>query len=599
MKVLVVCSVPPGQGRYQYREDLLQLDAYRPTTAVPLPWAMRQIDSPLHWQEWDRCLAAHPDQHFRRYIVEGIKCGFRIGFDYRKQADTRSLSNNMLSAREHPEVVNEYLARECSEGRVLGPLDPSQYPFIHTSPFGVIPKGSTGRWRLIVDMSSPSGASVNDGISEALGSLSYVGIDDAAKGITDLGRGALLAKVDVRSAYRNVPVHPDDRWLMGMRWEGALYVDTALPFGLRSAPKIFTAIADAVQWVARQEGVRFVIHYLDDFLVIGAPASEECATALSKLLRIFGRLGLPVAEEKLEGPLPCLGFLGFELDSGALEIRLPREKLRELQVLVRQWLGRKSCSRKELESLAGKLAHAARVVRPGKTFMRRIFELLGGARKAHHHIRLSLSLRSDLQWWSTFLETWNGISMMRQQHEGPSSVHVWTDASGHFGCGAFCSGTQAWFQLQWPQSYARDWVRLKEESIALKELLPIILACAIWGKEWVGRTVTVHCDNLGVVALVNSGYSRIPQLMHLLRCLFFIRARFQLDVWAVHVPGVENGLADAISRNNLHVLHLQVQDAASRQVTIPSQLLSLLVESQPDWTSQLWTQLFRDCCPPA
>ena len=82
----------------------------------------------------------------------------------------------MLSALERPEVVREYLATECSEGRVLGPLEPAKFPQIHTSHFGVIPKELTGRWRLIVDMSSPEGGSVNDGIPEELCSLSYVGI---------------------------------------------------------------------------------------------------------------------------------------------------------------------------------------------------------------------------------------------------------------------------------------------------------------------------------------------------------------------------------------------------------------------------------------
>ena len=74
-----------------------------------------------------------------------------------------------------------------------------------------------------------------------------------------------MEKVDVRSAYRNVPIHPDDRWLMGMLWEGALFIDTALPFGLQSAPKIFTAIADVVEWIVKAEGVDFIVHFLDDF----------------------------------------------------------------------------------------------------------------------------------------------------------------------------------------------------------------------------------------------------------------------------------------------------------------------------------------------
>ncbi len=113
------------------------------------------------------------------------------------------------------------------------------------------------------------------------------------------GQGSLLEKVDVKSAYRNVPVRPDDRWLMGMLWDGALFIDATLPFGLWSAPKIFTAIADAVEWIAREQGVRFAIHYLDDFLVLGPPESQECAKALSTLLEVFHRLGLPVATNKL------------------------------------------------------------------------------------------------------------------------------------------------------------------------------------------------------------------------------------------------------------------------------------------------------------
>ena len=404
-----------------------------------------------------------------------------------------------------------------------------------------------------------------------------------------------MAKVDVKSAYRNVPIHPHDRWLMGMLWEGSLFIDTALPFGLRSAPKIFTAVADAVEWIVRQEGVDFTIHYLDDYLVVGAPASQECAEALSTLLGVFERLGLPVAMDKLEGPWSRLTFLGFELDSSTLEIRLPQAKLREIQRLISTWVGRKSCSRKELESLVGQLGHASRVVAPGKTFMRRLFELLAGVRQAHHHIRLNAAFRSDLLWWATFLDSWNGVAMMQSYSRNQPAHQVWTDASGHFGCGAVCPTSGAWLQLPWPQSPPRGALRLQEESILLQELIPIILACAIWGPRWQGSLVVVHCDNMGAVSVVNTGYSKVPQIMHLLRCLFFICAFFYLSVREVHVPGAQNGWADAISRNHLPLFFVQVPRAVDHQEPIPSSLLALLVNEQPDWTSPAWAQLFRRC----
>ena len=227
--------------------------------------------------------------------------------------------------------------------------------------------------------------------------------------------------------------------------------------------------------------------------------------------------------------------------------------------------------------------------------MRRMFELLAGTRLAHHHIRLSKAFRSDLLWWATFLEAWNGITMIQGGNSSQVSHQVWTDASGHFGCGAWWPAADSWLQLRWQQAYTKEWEALRNESITLKELLPVVLACSVWGPGWQGSTVTFHCDNMGAVAVINSGYSRIPQIMHLLRCLFFIRAYFQISVRAVHIPGQRNCIADAISRNNLDYFFSQVPQVASRCTIVPRNLLKLLVEQQPDWTSPVWTRLFRSC----
>ena len=242
-------------------------------------------------------LTNHPDSHFDDYIVQGIREGFRIGYNYTHHR-CKAAKANMRLAGEHPEVVRDYIAKECSLWRLLGPFDPQALPGVHTSRFGVIPKGNSGNWRLILDLSAPEGFSVNDGIEPGLCSLSYVSVDDAAKEILRMGRGTRLAKVDIKSAYRIVPVHSEDRALLGMLWDGALYVDSVLPFG--SAPKIFTAIADALEWRVKEEGVEVIFHYLDDFLIVAPPDSTT-----------------------------------------ALVLRLPREKLRDLKLLVEEWLGKK------------------------------------------------------------------------------------------------------------------------------------------------------------------------------------------------------------------------------------------------------------------
>ena len=121
-----------------------------------------------------------------------------------------------------------------------GPFKAGLIHDLQVSPFGVIPKPhASGKWRLIVDLSQPAGRSVNDGIQRSRASLSYVSVDHLAEVILTLGKGTQLAKLDIKSAYRVIPVFPGDHLLLGVTWKGNIFVDTVLPFGLRSAPKIF------------------------------------------------------------------------------------------------------------------------------------------------------------------------------------------------------------------------------------------------------------------------------------------------------------------------------------------------------------------------
>ncbi|CAB4015845.1 Hypothetical predicted protein [Paramuricea clavata] len=161
-----------------------------------------------------------------------------------------SARKNKASATAHPKIVDTYLQNEVALGRVAGPFLSSQLPNLHVTSFGVIPKaGQPGKWRLILDLSSPHGRSVNDGIDPEQFSLQYIKFDEVVAMVTKLGWGALMAKFDVQSAYRNVAVLPSQHHLLGMKWRGKLYVDLALPFGLCSAPFIFNSIADVIEWI--------------------------------------------------------------------------------------------------------------------------------------------------------------------------------------------------------------------------------------------------------------------------------------------------------------------------------------------------------------
>ena len=193
---------------------------------------------------------------------------------------------------------------------------------------------------------------INDGIEPELCSLSYASVDSAVAVIMRLGRATVLEKLDLESVYRIIPVHPDDRPLFGMEWEGSWFIDTALTFGLRSAPKIFTAMADGLLWIMAANGVTSALHYLDDYLIFGSPGTTVCGDALTLALSLCQQLGVPASQKKLEGTATTLVFLGVVLDTEALELRLPGEKLSRLRSTIAD---RKSCTKRDLLSLIGHL----------------------------------------------------------------------------------------------------------------------------------------------------------------------------------------------------------------------------------------------------
>lgn len=215
--------------------------------------------------------------------------------------------------------------------------------------------------------------------------------------VSQYGRGALIAKFDVEAAYQNVPVHPCDRFLLGMKWPGQYYTDLALPFGLRSVPYIFNSVADMVEWILlNSHHVSDLLHYLDDFITASPSNLDQCASNLHTAVEVCSQLGLSLHPNKCVGPTTVLVVLGIELDSVAPSVWLPAETLQALQSLILRWQSHKWCNRQELESLIGHLQHAAKVVWPGRTFLRRMIDLLCCFRRRDHPIRLNAEFHLDL-----------------------------------------------------------------------------------------------------------------------------------------------------------------------------------------------------------
>eukprot|EP00731_Ephydatia_muelleri_P014011 Em0007g1321a len=253
-------------------------------------------------------------------------------------------------------------------------------------------------------------------------------MDHAVALLSQYGQDALMAKIDLKAAFRLIPVQAADWVHLGICWRRQFYVDTCLPFGLRSAPALFNHYAEALDWIMANNYGAQLLHYLDDFLL---PARTH--------------LGIPVASEKLEGPTTALTFLGIVLDTSAQQLQLPPDKLEELTGLIRSWLSRHKATKRELLSLIGKLSFAAKVVPAGRLFLRRLIDLSTTVRKLHHHISLNAEARADIRWWDSFLPSWNGVAMfLDPEWTAADSLQLYTDASGSLGFGAYFNC--AWFR---------------------------------------------------------------------------------------------------------------------------------------------------------
>ena len=221
-----------------------------------------------------------------------------------------------------------------------------------------------------------------------------------------------MAKVDIKHAFRLCPVLPQDFLLLGMLWDGLFYFDTRLPFGGRSSPFIFNSFADALAWILVFVcGIPYILYYLDDFFVASHCGNNFCSSYVQLVKVAFDHLGVPIADDKLEGPVTRLTYLGIEIDSDVMVIRLPEEKLFELWYLLEVWVVKHKCTNRELLCLIGKLSFAAKVVKPSRLFVRRLIDLSTTVKRLNHHISVNSESREDILWWQKFILTWNSAML--------------------------------------------------------------------------------------------------------------------------------------------------------------------------------------------
>ena len=474
-------------------------------------------------------------------VCDLLQYGFPLDFD-KKKAVVSSEGRNHKGARDFPEFIKKYFDKECAANRIAGPFHKNPLSVnLVVSPMNTVPKDSVDERRVIVDLSWPRGASVNDGISKDiyLGeeiNLHYASVEQVCDMVNQIGLGAVIYKRDLRHAYRQVAVDPGDYQYLGYFWEDNFYFDTVLAMGQRNAAMACARTTDAIMYMHAEDGYSGT-NYLDDLIGVSLPENGwDAYNSLGQLLR---ELGLLENFAKACPPSTIQTVLGIVINTVDGTLSVPADRMEEILSLVGEWQEKSSTSKVDLQSLIGKLQYVTKCVLQSRVFMNRLLETLRTI-KDKKSIRLSNSFQKDLKWWSLFMDTYNGVSFIPSSVWTEPDVSLATD-SCLVGCGGICM--EEYFHTGFPADLVEH-----DMPIHCKEMLAVLIAVRVWGSRLQGMKIQIYCDNEPAVRVINSGRTKDAFMGSCIRELWLEVSKYSFQLRAVHLPGEENRVPDWLSR---------------------------------------------------
>ena len=331
------------------------------------------VSSQLNISVWRHYLTDYVDH----VVVDFLQFGWPI--NYTSSVLPQRTHTNHQSALAYPEDVQHYLSTELGFGALAGPFKENPLPDdLIASPLQTVYKRGSTKRRVVMDLSFPHAASVNSGIPKThyldnAFQLRLPGIDRLRELIISKGSGCYFYKKDLKRAYRQFPIDPKDYEYLGFMWDGLLYFDTRCPFGLRSSALVCQRTTRAVLHIFTKEGYTADV-YLDDFYGDEHPADSHFAFA--RLQDFFDELGLPSSPEKDCHPSMRMICLGILVDTEKMLFEVPADRLSDLKTELLQWTQFSTFTRRQLQSLLGKLSFVTACVRPGRIFMSRLLNRL-------------------------------------------------------------------------------------------------------------------------------------------------------------------------------------------------------------------------------
>lgn len=489
---------------------------------ITCPITHHPVTTSLNPRSWNQLLSRYENKQWAYRLVHDIIYGVNIGYQGPRLRTVQA--RNFLDSDREKQAVDKDIKDEAGLGRIIGPFTKPPWKHYFCSPLKTVAKkGNPNKLRVVHHLSYPHHDSINSHTVEWPCHLAK--FSKAVEMVCELGNGCFMAKMDIKAAYRAIPIRPADWPLLGMQWEDQYYFHTSLPFGLRSSCHLWERYATAAEWITIHEfKVPNLIHYVDDYFTADK-GQHGCEQSLQALHTAFHQLGLIIATDKTEGPTTRLVFLGILIDSEQMTISLDEKRIRTIMALLHEWSEQQTCSLDQLRSLVGTLAWASNVVQHGRTFLQHLRDLEREHRNTPRpsdtaSIPLSPACKEDILWWQHFTDGWNGISMLVEQQwmDRTDTLQPHTDACME-GYGAVC-GNQ-WFHGQWTdeQQVISSEDGKKRDSMPWKVLFAIVAAALTWGHQWTRKRVIFYTDCQPVVQALTKGASRTTRIMQLIRYL--------------------------------------------------------------------------------
>ena len=211
-----------------------------------------------------------------------------------------------------------------------------------------------------------------------------------------------MHKIDLSRAFRQLKVDPYDFPLLCLEWQGKFYVDGAYAFGHRTGSMACSRLSDFLRYVQNTRGF-YTMSYVDDLL--GAELRSKARGSYKSMVALLQELTIPISTSKLTPPTTKLTCLGIEVDSVKATLSIPADKLGEILQECAGFKTQKTFTRRQLQSLIGKLMVVHKVVKPARVFVNRLLETL---RNMGSKANMSAAILKDINWFCQLVQKFNG-----------------------------------------------------------------------------------------------------------------------------------------------------------------------------------------------